>query len=178
MKLDNARRIWEKRSEVMPICENIRNNKYTRLEAFEVFRSMRTNNKLPGMGPAYYTKIIFFASQLADAYILDQWTARSIHMLTKQRSWPSVQIDHTSKKKAEKTLRYQELRVTVTDRVTSEDYEQYCKLVEELARILKLPSHAVEERMFGKGGKSPSLWREHLMNNWHSLPLLLGARHC
>lgn len=170
MKLDNGRRIWANRKLFMPKCEKIRAGSCTRSEAFDMFRCMRLNNELPGMGPAYYTKILFFANQSLRAYILDQWTARSIHMLTMQRYWPSMQIDYTTKKKAEENYRPQALRASVTDRVTKKDYEWYCQLVEDIAREINLTPQETEERMFGIGGKVPSLWRKYVMENWQSLP--------
>lgn len=157
MRYGNGRHSWRALSEWLPICDDIRAGKYTRKQGFEAFRNLRSGYQLPGMRPAYFTKILFFAGPTADAYILDQWTARSIHILTNQRQWPSVQQPPKS------------ANAYVTDGVTASDYECYCLLVEQLARDLSLHPHSVEERMFGNGGRNPSLWRAYVRDNWKLL---------
>ncbi|WP_152565160.1 hypothetical protein [Methylobacter sp. BBA5.1] len=171
MRMSNGRDAWDARSKWLPICDDIRAGKYTRMDGFDAFRKLRVKNQLPGMGAAYFTKILFFATPSQDAYILDQWTARSMHILTNQRRWPSVQIDYLSAKRAAIEEKPQRLRVSVTDRVTASDYEYFCQLIKKLADSLSIHPHEAEERIFGIGGKTPSAWRAHVMDNWSSLPL-------
>jgi hypothetical protein len=79
MKAGHGRSIWATRKDWLPVCEQLRAGIIpNRVEAFEAFRLLRHGGKLPGMGPAYFTKVLFFARPIQDAYILDQWTARSM----------------------------------------------------------------------------------------------------
>lgn len=173
MKAGHGRSIWATRKDWLPVCEQLRAGIIpNRVEAFEAFRLLRHGGKLPGMGPAYFTKVLFFARPIQDAYILDQWTARSIHILTQNRLWPSVQIDATSLKRVkDRTGSAKEIRVSVTDRVTSADYGHYCQLVEEVGQVLGKTPCYIEEVMFGQGGRTPTVWRSFVKQNWFSIPV-------
>jgi hypothetical protein len=100
---------------------------------------------LPGMGPAYFTKLIHFLGP-ADGYILDQWTARSTNLLF----GPLVYLKPVHR------------GWHVDDRNTSAHYERYCAQVEWLAEQISrrvaavLPSE-VEHALFAPGG-----WREYV----------------
>lgn len=172
MKVNNGRSIWNAKDAWLPVCEQLRSGEFvTRKDAFEAFRSLRLEKRLPGMGTAYFTKLLFFARTVQDAYILDQWTARSIHILTQNRSWPHVQIDGDTLKKMNTPGGSAKLiRATVTDRVTSADYECYCKLVESIAVQARKRPTEIEEVMFGQGGRNPSAWRSHVMESWYAVP--------
>lgn len=167
MRRSNGRAAWDAQQHWLPICDEMRAGELTRHQAFSGFRDLRHANKLPNMGPAYFTKLLFFSRPAADAYILDQWTVRSMHMLTNNSSWLKVQLDHSSAKRA--LDKPDALRMTVTDGVTANEYEQYCSNVEQLAEVLTLHPHSLEEHLFGSEGRSPSLWREYLMKNWSEL---------
>jgi len=171
MKVGHGRSIWKAKDAWMPICERLRSGGFQRRkDAFEVFRSLRLEKKLPGMGPAYFTKLLFFGRPVQDAYILDQWTARSIHLLTQSRAWPDVQIDaYSLKRMTGRNGSTKTIRATVTDRVTSTDYEHFCKLIEELGLTADVNPCEIEEIMFGQGGRNPTAWRSYVMENWYSL---------
>lgn len=49
-------------------------------DAYDRFYRLRYQQKLLGIGPAYYTKIIHFIGK-GDGLIMDQWTGRSINLL-------------------------------------------------------------------------------------------------
>jgi hypothetical protein len=158
MRRKHGRDAWHARENWLPICNQIREGNLTRKEGFKEFRTLRLERKLRGMGPAYFTKILFFALPKENAYILDQWTARSTHILTNQRIWPSVSKPTKN-------------RVYVTDHVTENEYEDYCLIVEKLAKIMRSNDNSkIEERMFGVGGRNPSQWRKYVMKNWEKLP--------
>jgi len=171
MRARNGRSIWKAKDQWMPICEKLRSGDFqSRQDAYEAFRRLRLEKKLPGMGPAYFTKLLFFARPVQDAYILDQWTARSIHLLTQSRAWPDVQIDaYSLKRMTGRNGSTKTIRATVTDRVTSTDYEHFCKLVEQLGQTADVNPCEIEEIMFGQGGRNPTAWRSYVMENWYSL---------
>ena len=52
-------------------------------EAYEKFHSLVKSRNLTNMGPAYFTKLIYFLEPKHNGYIMDQWTARSMNLLRK-----------------------------------------------------------------------------------------------
>ena len=50
------------------------------VDGYYQFYTLQENNILAGLGPAYYTKIIYFLGK-GDGLIMDQWTSRSINLL-------------------------------------------------------------------------------------------------
>jgi hypothetical protein len=166
MKASCGRDLWTKSAAWLPLCDEIRNGKHNRRSAYSAFAALRIAGNLPSMGPAYFTKIIFFADPIADGYILDQWTARSVHTLTGQCTWPSVVVDHGTKAKAISDPKY--LRVRVIDHVNATDYEDFCLMVENLGLRFKLTAHQMEELLFSSGGRKPHPWRDHVMSSWAS----------
>jgi hypothetical protein len=164
MQYRHARKLWEKSEFWLPICDDVRAGNHTRRSGFESFSNLHKNGNTPGMGPAYFTKILFFACPKEKSFILDQWTMRSIHLLTGQSAFPPAMIDHASKEKA--LSKPDKLRVSVSSSATAEVYEIYCQRVEELAVRLGIHPHSVEEKLFSSGGRNPHPWREHVMNAW------------
>lgn len=138
----------------LPICDEIRNGKLSRTEAYDRFMSIRLNNHMKGMGPAFFTKLIFFLmhSQKNQGYIMDQWTATSVNLLSESCL---VKLNKIKTKKS-----YFEI---VNDKNTSQDYENFCKFIEAIASNLKRSPIEVELAMFsegrGKGG-----WRNYIVN--------------
>ena len=43
---------------------------------------MFTNTAIPGLGPAYFIKLIYFFKPETDVFIIDQWTGKAINLLT------------------------------------------------------------------------------------------------
>ncbi len=87
-------------NEAMAVIERIRNGELNRQSAYAEFKQLRERQLLPNIGPAYFTKIIFFAHPAHNGYILDQWTARSMHILTMQTI--SQQCGHCPEKVEER----------------------------------------------------------------------------
>lgn len=50
------------------------------VDGYYQFYALQKNGILSGLGPAYYTKIIYFLGK-GDGLIMDQWTSRSINLL-------------------------------------------------------------------------------------------------
>lgn len=166
MQRGNGRRIWAVRANCLAVCAAVRAGLHTPASGYQAFSTLKGGKHLPGMGPAYFTKILFFASPAQDAYILDQWTARSMHLLSGQGAYPAVRKDYTSAAKAQRLSTPHHLRVVVDDKVTSADYQDYCDNVNGLAGHLGWHAHHVEERLFSSGGKVPHPWRAHVMTGW------------
>ena len=114
---------------------------------------------LPGMGPAYFTKLIFFLSSGSkeQGLIMDQWTSASVNLL----SGHEIVKTHRSRIKLKNGERIFE---TVSDNNTSENYENYCQYVEHLASPTKLniSPDRVEELLFSSG-RGKGKWRNHVV---------------
>jgi len=66
------------------ICFKLFNGEISRLKAYEYFNEAQLTRKIIGLGPAYYTKLIFFFGDQT-GLIMDQWTARSINLLSNKK---------------------------------------------------------------------------------------------
>ena len=137
----------------LPICDEIRNSKLSRTEAYEKLMSIRLKNQMKGMGPAFFTKLIFFLmhGQKNQGYIMDQWTGASVNLLSESEL---VKLKKTKTKDT-----YFE---TVTDNNTAKDYENFCSYVECLADKLKQNPVKVELAMFSEG-RGKGIWRKYVI---------------
>lgn len=156
MKVDHGRATWAVRENWVEIVEALRAGELTRLHGYDKFWRFRKENPRCGIGPAFYTKIIFFADPRHDGYIMDQWTALSVNLLTSVG--PTDAIAMTSGVSGGR--RYHR----VADSNTADTYELFCKTIEQIGQKLKLPSEVVEERLFSWGGRKPGEWRSYVKN--------------
>ena len=147
-----SRTLW------IPIVEALSKSTQSRAKDFETLIQHRPGNAsselLSGIGVAYFTKLMFFLRPRADAYILDQWTAKSVNLLFS-----------VANQKAPIVKLYGD---TVNDRNTSRDYEVFCKCVEKLATKLKTSPADTEERIFSNGGGKgkDGAWRAYVKSKW------------
>jgi hypothetical protein len=140
-------------SDWLPVCDEIRSGKLSRIEAYEKLMSIRIKKQMKGMGPAFFTKLIFFLmhGQKNQGYIMDQWTGASVNLLSESEL---VKLKKTKKKDT-----YSE---TVADENTAKDYENFCSYVEHLAEKLKQNPVKVELALFSEGwGKGT--WRNYVV---------------
>lgn len=99
-----------------------------------------------GLGPAFFTKLIFFAGKDHDGYIMDQWVARSINLLFGE----VVIMDGVN-------------GTVVSKNNTSGHYDEFCNCIEALRDDKLRTGEDVEMALF-----SPSIagnvgtWRAYL----------------
>lgn len=127
------------------IVSELRTGQLTKYEAYGRFFERRRNGQLPCMGPAYYTKLIFFCTPRHDGYIMDQWTSKSINLIYGTRI-----VDLNNKG-------------LVTDRNDVGTYEPFCRAVERLARYGKWSPEETEIRLFSYGGAKKGAWRDYVI---------------
>lgn len=141
---------WESWSSVVG---QLRRGEIDPFSAYEHFRNLRIDGKLKGMGPAYYTKIIFFCHPQHNGYIMDQWTARSINLLTAS----SLVLV---------TAQGPNLRTKlVNDKNSFEDYKSFCFALDEITVCAGLcDSKLTEERLFS-AGRGKGSWRSYVISN-------------
>jgi hypothetical protein len=149
MRRNNARRLFNNLGFVLNLVDNLRNNVYpTRQIAFSTIQDNRVNGLLPGLGIGFFTKLICFLSPNLNGYIMDQWVAKSINLLTDQNL---VNIYNNR----------------VVDNNNSDTYEQFCLHIDNLAQLLNCTGFEAEKRIFSVGhGKG--IWRNYLVQNYQN----------
>lgn len=158
MKTNHGRATWAARNNWLPVLHNIRRKEYgySRQDAYQAFANLRTNNQLPGMGPAYFTKIIFFANVKQVGYIMDQWTGKSMNLLCRSIGLRNC-IPHMTP------------QGLVSDNNTPADYESFNRCIEVLATRLGITAEECEQRIFSNGangGQQLGIWRQYVKQNW------------
>jgi hypothetical protein len=140
-----------KQTEWLNLVGDIRRGKVkNREEAYARFYDLKKQNKLPGIGPAYYTKLVCFLNPKLNGYIMDQWTSKSVNLLCNKKI----------------------VKLTSTGFVDSlkndaEVYRKFCEVIDKLSVDLKMSGLDVEESMFSNGGKKKGKWRKVVVENWN-----------
>lgn len=131
------------RSAIITVLNKLRHSNSNRQNDFDVMQQAARSIK--GLGISFYTKLLFFFREKADAYILDQFTAKSAKVL-----FSPCEIVLT-------TSGYPHPDNTPTA------YEWFCNAIETLGSsrrpTLSWTGEEVEQAMFDvRGGR----WRNHL----------------
>ena len=149
MRRDAARRLKENEALWVRAVHRLRHDGLTRGESYTLCSALANQFKAGGIGPAYFTKLIFFANPRHDGYIMDQWTSRSLNLLV--RGAPVVKMrtqDH------------------VDPRNDATVYETFCRIVEDLSKKLGFDNAEVMEQcLFSTGGAKPDDWRRYVKGN-------------
>jgi len=117
----------------------------TRPRADDFAATQSAAASITGLNISFYTKLLFFFRPHPDAYILDQWTAKSIHLLTGD----VVRLSPEG---------LEGLPATGTPR---EEYEAYCQSLEELGGLLGgWTGEQAERAVFDRPG---GCWRTWLI---------------
>lgn len=144
---------WGHRGEaLLNIMERIRSGKLRRREAYAEFFKARCKGNLPGLGPAFFTKLIFFLGpkhkcHIMDqyGYIMDQWTAKSTNLLFQP---PVVKI----------------VGSWVTPDNDEGVYEEFCERVEQIAKLLGCCGAEAERQLFSQRRPKPTHWRYYVQH--------------
>lgn len=113
-------------------------------------RAKELTAPVSGIGISYFTKLLYLCRPCSNAYILDQWTAKSLDVLMqdspiKLASWGGPAAA-----------------------TTREAYEKYCLSVEEIAKLLgqDWSGEQAEAALFDK---PRGAWRTHVRSSYESL---------
>lgn len=148
MRARNARALAGAAGPALEVVRTLRAGGLSRLAAYEQFRRLRTAGALPGVRPAYYTKLIFFCAPRHDGYIMDQWTAKSVNLIAGRGL---VAFDYGG---------------YVSDANDARVYDAFCELVEALAARDGRTPEETEMRLFSRGGRRKGRWRQHVIDHW------------
>lgn len=138
----HAQRAWSERERLIPILAAIAAGTISRVQAYALFCGA---GAIAGLGPSYFTKLLYFFWPDECCYIMDQWTAKSINYLCGEKLVP-MSGGYVA---------------TFTD---GNHYERYCQAVELLAGLTdareRLSGAETEMRLFCRGGRLPGPWRK------------------
>jgi len=143
-----------RQTEWVRVCDKIRAGCLTRREAYADFLALRKAGKLQGMGPAFFTKLIYFLAPRSDGvrspHIMDQWAASSMNVLCGRKV---VKLSASGKS------------LWVNDANDPECYEVFCELVDRLCVRLKVDPHRLDRAMLSLGGRNPHPWRSYVISH-------------
>lgn len=152
---------WKQRKPLADILSKLRKENLTRGDAYRLFLENKADKEknIGGLGPAFWTKLLFFfgpadaglpyTPESKNCYIMDQWTAKSINLLT---GLHLVKIEGTY----------------VTPDNKCGNYQAFCEEIDQMAKILSekrgenVTGEKVEEWLFSKGGHNKWPWREYV----------------
>jgi len=112
----------------------------TRSEAYNLFCN---GGEIPGLGPSFFTKLLYFFSPTPSFFIMDQWTAKSVNLLTGTRV---VRMYGSSP----------------TRDNTGGNYQAFCEEVDLMAGLIGCAGQEAEERLFSQGGRHSWPWRAYV----------------
>ena len=148
MYVNHGRKLGSNVKKLSEIVGSLRSGDLTRDEAFSAFHDQRLKGKLKGMGAAYFTKLIFFCSPEHDGYIMDQWTSKSVNLIS------------------EKTLVNLSYAGHVSDANDASTYIEFCEFIENLSLMGGWSPEETEMRLFSFGGTQKGEWRSYVIENW------------
>ena len=152
--LESYQNCWKK------IVDDMLEKNLCRDEAYKRFHSLVENGKLTHMGPAYFTKLIYFLEPKHNGYIMDQWTARSMNLLRKSDEY-EIQLISTTRRKSDG---FRNFRVNPKKNDVC-IYRAFCEDLEYLADYLNIDPEKTEKLIFSKGGMVDKMgcWRRFVL---------------
>jgi hypothetical protein len=150
------------------IADHVRRNQLSRSRAYDSFAGLRANgdgNPIAGMGPAYFTKLLYFLApgtpESPKGYIMDQWLGCSVNLLTGRQI---VKLDQQVKWQVKDGEAKQVVDSIVSNVNSSQDYEEFCQIVEALSLRMGEPwtPELTERALIADGGKSAHPWRTYV----------------
>jgi hypothetical protein len=129
---------------LVPKLTALRAGGLTRQAAYDQFLGPQA---VPGLGPAYFTKLLYFFSPQPNFYIMDQWTGKSVDLMT-----------------GHYVVRLSGHAVSNLNKCGN--YQAYCEEIDAMSTLLGVTGEQAEEMMMSKGGRRPWPWRAHLRANW------------
>lgn len=141
---------WSGFDRLQPIVNALRCGEMDRIAGYRAFYDLTTleRGRLIGLGPAYYTKLLFFLPSAERGPIMDQWTAKSMQLLVdRSGAEPIVSMSNGY----------------VTRHNDADVYERFCVFIEMLAERYSVSAGNAEELVFA-GTRQP--WRDYVRTHW------------
>ena len=149
------------------VSDDIRQGRLDRVQAYEGFRELRQAGKLKGMGPAFFTKLIYFLPPRdhighRQGCIMDQWAGCSINVLTGE---DVVLMNSTATWKNTKEGHSKKYDFMVSDLNTGACYQAFCNHVDALATRFGITSDQIDRALMSDGGRKPLSWRKYVIGH-------------
>ena len=162
----------------LDVAQCIRDGNLTRAEAYQRLRILKKNGDLKGMGPAFFTKLIYFLSprdnpERQPAYIMDQWAASSVNLLT-GRNMVLMDVTPKAPRRTRKSSMAElalSFTFTVSDENTAIDYEVFCSAVDQLACRFGLGTDRADQALFGADVIGPGSWQRYVIHHRVQIPM-------
>ncbi len=149
MNRRNGKRLLAKPEPILDIIGKLRNGEFkNRRDAFLYIQSKRKEGSLPGLGIGYFTKLICFLAPNLNGYIMDQWVAKSINLITENSF---IKINKSS---------------WVTDENDAHVYEKFCSEIDKIGLELNVDGFKAEEKLFSIGGREKWAWRKYVIEKY------------
>lgn len=162
MRVKNGQQIFAQVNQWCGAADRVRKGKLTRTAAYDLFHGLRLEGRLPGMGPAFFTKLVFFlrGRNVKDpGYIMDQWTSCSVNLLSEEPSVVLMNATYIWDKQGKLRSDFQ-----VSDQNDECRYERFCAVVDHVAEKVDLPQIDAELLLMSRG-KGKGAWRRHVLNH-------------
>ena len=141
--------LFNRFDEIQPIIHNMRCGVLSFQDAYSEFYKVWAKPENLGMGAAYFTKLIFFCEPSHKGYIMDQWTSKSINLLSGEK-FVHLISGHVSKNN------------------TMDTYKRFCALTESIGKNLGHTGEEIEIAMFSKGGQKKWKWRDYVVKEYNN----------
>lgn len=166
---NNITRAFVASEEWLDIASKIRAGAYSREDAYSTFRKVRDAGSMKGIGPAYYTKLIYFLmpeNKKPRGYIMDQWVACSVNLLA-GRNIVLMDANYKWSRSKANELFFEASEFTVSDINTSQNYEEFCQFIEALGKKIDRTPDETEFCLMagGKNTRDITPWREYVIKN-------------
>lgn len=142
------------------VAEEVRFGGISRAKAYSLFHALRVKGALPGMGPAFFTKLVFFlrGKDIFDfGYIMDQWTGCSLNVLTGDPNTVLMNAIYTWTRSMTIRSDFQ-----VSDENGVDRYERFCAAIDRIADEISLPPIDAELLLMSQG-RGRGVWRQHVI---------------
>lgn len=141
------------------VSNDLRQGLIDHFDAYQNFFDLAAADGMPRIGPAYYTKLLFFLPPRAQSrgIIMDQWTSRSVNLLTGEaivRLEPSFLVKKSNS--VDVYRRYNEVVRQLSVEIHGNDKPEN---VEE-----------IELRLFSEGGRARHPWRPYVYSHARTTP--------
>lgn len=127
------------------IIEKLRKESISYLDAYRDFRKAQLSGEISGLGPAFYTKLIFFCDPKHEGYIMDIFVSKSVNLL----------MDN-------KIINIQNRNYVEPKKNTNQVYGHFCEIINDLADYRNWSGEEIELALFSEGGE----WREYVRGKY------------
>lgn len=149
----------------LELADQIRAGELSRVQAYDRFAALAKGKKLSGVGPAFYTKLIYFLMPPRSArpigYIMDQWAGCGVNLIANREV---VLTDVSAGWKAQAKGGWGKTSVScwVSNKNTGQNYEDYCQQVEAIAKeIDRTPDDT--EFLLMNAASCKETWRDYVL---------------